>query len=168
MMLLTLFAIVSTLQAASLTAEPVPVFLGPIPSAEGFVAATSEQLRDSYEDLREELAKNREFQKSIRLVSDPSQAALILEVTDRGLIDTGVRSGSAVQTGPTTAVGTSVPIRGKQLFARLAVRGTDYRLEIDGGAGIRLRTFRNQAKNILQQVVDWVKANRATLLARQP
>ena len=91
---------------------------------------------------------------------------MIVEIADRRLVDTGFRTGSAVATGPTSAVGTSAPVRAKQLFARLAVRGTDYRLDIDGAAGIRLRTFRNQAKNVLQQVVDWVKANRGKLVGQ--
>ncbi|MBY0497367.1 MAG: hypothetical protein K2Y23_24460 [Cyanobacteria bacterium] len=141
--------------------EPVAVYLGPIPSPEGFVAS-SEAFKDSYKDLREELRKNRDFQKVIELVSDPDQARLVIEVVDRGLVDTGMRTGNAVATGPTTAVGTSVPVRTKQL-ARLAVRGTTYAIDIDGAAGIRLRTYRSQAKNVLQQVIDWVEANRDKL-----
>lgn len=158
-----LIACLSLLQVG--TAEPVPLFLGPIPSPEGFVAPGN-GFRDSYQDLREELTKNREFQRIVRLVADPSEAVLFLEVTGRGLSDTGIRTGSAVATGPTTAVGMSTPVRTKQLFTRLAVRGTEYTLDVDGTAGIRLRTFRNQAKNALQQVVDWVKANRDKLGAR--
>jgi hypothetical protein len=140
----------------------VPIFLGPIPSPEGFVAAT-DRFRDSYDDLRDELRKSRDFQRVIRFVSDASDASLILEVSDRGLVDTGLRTGTGVATGPSTAVGTSVPVRAKQLVVRLSVRGTDYRVEIDGAAGIRLKTYRNQAKNVLRQVVDWVNANRARL-----
>ena len=101
--------IIGLLQATN-ASLPIPVFLGPVPSAEDFVAP-SDRFRDSYEDLREELGKNRDFQKVIRLASDPSEALLILEVTDRGLIDTGIRTGNAVATGPTTAVGTSAPVR---------------------------------------------------------
>jgi len=33
--------------------------------------------------------------------------------------------------------------------------------DIDGAAGVRLKTYRNQARNVLKQVVDWVNANRA-------
>ena len=65
MTLLAVAAIVGLLQAPVATSEQVPVFLGPIPSAEGFIAGTN-KFKDSYEDLREELRKNREFQKVLK------------------------------------------------------------------------------------------------------
>jgi hypothetical protein len=111
-------------QVPNASIDQVPIFLGQIPSPEGFVAAT-DRFRDSYDDLRDELRKSRDFQRVVRFVSDASDASLILEVSDRGLVDTGLRTGSGVATGPSTAVGTSVPVRAKQLIVRLSVRGTD-------------------------------------------
>jgi hypothetical protein len=100
------------------------------------------------------------------LVANQDEASVLVEVANRGLTDSGVRTGTATATSGTTAVGTSVPVLRKQLFARLAVKGSDYRLEINGTAGLRRTTFRNQAKNVLQQIVDWVKANRSRLEAK--
>lgn len=150
------------LQAQHAHSEPVPIFFGPIPSVEGFIASTR-GVEDSYRDLREEFERNVQFKETIRVVSDPSEARLILEITARGLADTGARTGTAVATGRSTAVGSTAPVRTRQLWARLAVGGTSFRLDIDGAAGIRLRTYRNQAKNVLRQVVDWVEANRSML-----
>jgi hypothetical protein len=144
--------------------ELVAVFLGPIPNAEGFVTAPS-RLDDSYKDLRDEFRKGRPFQQVIRLVETRDEAQLVVEVSDRGRVDVGMRAGTATTNGSTTT-GMSAPMLKKQLFARLAVTGSDYRLEIDGAAGLKLVTFRNQAKNVLQQIVDWVKANRAKLVAK--
>ena len=152
-------------QSSSRQPEVVAVFLGPIPSADGFVA-TPPGLDDSYRDIREEFRKNRSFQQVIRLVADPEQATVMVELVGRGVTDTGIRTGTATATSGTTAVGTTVPVLRKQLFARLAVKGSDYRLEIDGAAGLRRTTFRNEATNVLQQVVDWVKSNRSRLEAR--
>lgn len=162
---LVAFLVIGVLQAQAPQSEPVAVFLGPIPSAEGFVVGTN-RFQDSYRDLRDELKKNADFRQTIRLVATPEEAQLIVEIVDRGLADTGMRTGTAVATGPNTAVANTVPVRAKQLGARLAVRGSNYRLDIDGAAGIRLRTYRNQARNVLRQVVDWVNANRAKLVTQ--
>lgn len=159
---LILALILAGVQSAGQQRRTVAVFLGPIPSAEGFVA-TAPRFDHSYRDLRDEFKKNRAFQQAIRLVTNPDEAELLVEVADRGLTDSGVRTGTATATSGTTAVGTSIPVLRKRLFARLAVKGSGYRLEIDGAAGLRRTTFRNQAKNVLQQVVDWVKANRSKL-----
>lgn len=161
------FIVAALLIVVQSPADKVPtvaVFLGPIPSSEGFVA-TAPGFDDSYRDLREEFRKNKSFQQVIRLVDSPDEAELIIEITGRGLTDSGIRTGSATATSGTTAVGTSIPVLEKRLRARLAVQSSDYRLEIDGAAGLRRITFRNQAKNVLQQVVDWVKANRSKLRA---
>lgn len=158
-----LLAIALAASQAPSNSVPVTVFLGPIPSSEGFVSGATQRFADSYKDLREEYLNAQEFRLAITLVDDPSKAQLILEVTDRGLVDIGARTGTVVATGPNTATGTLVPIRAKYLGARLAVRGSSYRLDIDGMAGVRLRTYRNQAKNVLRQLVDWVHANRAML-----
>jgi hypothetical protein len=162
-LLLSLFLAIT--QSADLHLAAVGVFLAPIPSAEGFLTAAL-GFEDSYRDLREEFRKNGSFQQVIRLVANPGEASVLVEVANRGLTDSGVRTGTATATSGATVVGTSVPILRKQLFARLAVSGSDYRLEIDGAAGLRRTTFRNQAKNVLQQVVDWVKANRSRLEAK--
>ncbi len=157
-----LASLLTVVQTSGQEWRPVTVFLGPIPSSEGFVA-TGPRLDDSYRDLREEFAKNRSFHQVIRLVASPDEAELLVEVVSRGLTDTGVRTGTATATSDTTAVGTTIPILRKRLVARLAVKGSQYRLEIDGAAGLRRITFRNQTKNVLQQVVNWVKANRFKL-----
>ena len=147
---------------------PVTVFLGPIPSPEGFVSGATQRFADSYKDLREEYLNEAEFRRAITLVDDPSKAQLILEVTDRGRVGIGAHAGTVVATGPNTATGTLVPIRAKYLGARLVVRGSSYRLDIDGMAGVHLRTYRNQAKNVLRQVVEWTDANRTLLRTQSP
>lgn len=138
---------------------PVRVYLGPIPSVEGFVS-TSARFEDSYKDIRSAISKRAEIREVIQLVESVAEAQLIIEVTDRRRVDTGLRTSSATATAPNTAVGTSLPVRTKQLYAQLAVPGTDYRLDIDGAAGVRLKTYRNQAQNVLRQVAEWIQANR--------
>src|SRR5262249_13857198 len=75
MTLTALVAIIGLLQASKVSL-PIPVFLGPVPSAEGFVAP-ADRFRDSYQDVRDELGKNLDFQRVIRLVPDRSEAVLI-------------------------------------------------------------------------------------------
>jgi hypothetical protein len=167
-MILTRLILLATLCVAQArAAEPgtVPVFLGPVPSAEGFVQPAG-RFADSYRDLREEFQKDKSFKSVIRLVEDAREAVLVIEVSDRSLKDTGIRTGNAVSTSNTTAVGTSRPVMLKQLYARMAVIGSSYTLEIDGAAGLHHHTYRNEAKNVIQQVVDWVKANRSKLIVK--
>jgi len=142
---LILTLLLAVAQSPGSRPDTVAVYLGPIPTAEGFVAAAP-RLDDSYRDLRDEFGKSRSFQQVIRLVANPDDADVLVEVSDRGLTDSGIRTGTSTATSGTTAVGTSVPVLRKQLFARLAVKGSDYRLEINGAAGLRRTTFRNQRR----------------------
>jgi hypothetical protein len=141
---------------------PAKMYLGPLPSKEGFIPA-NKQFDESYRDIREEYQKDRGFQQALRLVDRPDDADVVLEIVDRGLRDTGIRSGSGTVIGGTTVVGSSAPVRQKWLFARLVVPGTDYVIELDGHAGIKLVNYRQQARNLLRQAVEWVKANRPAL-----
>jgi len=161
-MILTLlcWVVLAVTEAASGSLGPLKLYLGPIPSQEGFVAPIA-RYEDSYRDLREEYWGNKEFHEFFQLVTNVDEADLILEVIGRGLADSGLRTGNVVSTGPKTAVGTSVPVMKKQLFARLGVKGTSYTLDIDGAAGLRRFTYRNEAKNILRQLSEWAKANRS-------
>lgn len=152
--------VLASVQAPDLS--PVRVYLGPIPSVEGFVSSSA-RLEDSYRDMKSEIRKRAEFREAIQFVESVAEAQLIIEVTDRRRVDSGLRTSSAVATAPDSAIGTSVPVRTKQLYARLAVPGTDYRLDIDGAAGIRRKTYRNQAQNVLRQVAEWIQANRQRL-----
>ncbi len=159
---LILLAMLCLAQQRATDPVPVPVFLGPLPSAEGFVQPVG-RFADSYRDLREEFRKEKSFKSVIRLVEDPREAVLVIEVSDSNLKDTGIRTGNAVTTSPTTAVGISTPVMRKQLYARMTVMGSSYTLDIDGAAGLHRHTYRNEARNVIQQVVDWVNANRSKL-----
>ena len=138
------------------------VYLGPLPSKEGFIPANS-QFDESYRDIRREYQKDRGLQQVLRLVDRSDDADVVLEIVDRGLRDTGIRSGSGTVIGGTAVVGSSAPVRQKWLFARLVVPGTDYVVELDGHAGIKLVNYRQQARNLLRQAAEWVKANRLAL-----
>jgi len=156
--------LVMTLQPAQPSSpERVKLFLGAPPSAEGFTAANRE-FDESYRDIRGELGKEAAFQSELELVEIADEADLILEIVDRGLRDTGARTGTETVIAPDVIVGTSAPVRQKAVLARLAVRGTEYKIDLDGRQGIKLKmTYRNQAKSLLRQVVDWVRANRSAL-----
>lgn len=87
-LILTMLAVA---QPSGQQVDIIAVFLGPIPSSEGFVAAVP-RLDDSYRDLSEEFKRNRSFQQVIRLVPTPEEADVLVEVTDRGLTDSGART----------------------------------------------------------------------------
>ncbi len=144
-------------------AVPVKLFLGSIPSPEGFVH-TNKAFWDSYRDLREQYRKDASFQKVLVLVDRIEEADLCLEIVDRGRKDTGSRRGT-VTANPREHEADWVddPVQHKYLLARLTVIGSNYSVDLDGATGLLKRWYRNQAKNLLQQTVDWVQANRAVL-----
>jgi len=152
---------------ASGTPEQTParVYWGPLPSAEGFIR-TNKEFEDSYRDIRNQHKGDRDIQQVLQLVDRWDEADVVLEIVDRGMRDTGIRSGSGAVIG-TGVVGSSTPIRQKWLLARLVVPGTDYVVELDGHAGITLVNYRQQAQNILRQTAEWVKANRSALAKRR-
>ena len=67
------------------------LFLGPVPDMHGFSAPRPKDFKDSYGDLREQYDKKAEFQSEFELVNDIDQADLALEITSRGLRNTGER-----------------------------------------------------------------------------
>jgi len=148
---------------ASSSLSPVKVYLGAVPSKEGFVPPTNKDFEDSYRDIQAEYQKNTDFRREVELVGRIDEADIVIEIIGRGLRDTGSRAASGTVIGGTAVVGSSTPIRQKRVFAKLVVTGTGYVLELDGHSGIRLVNYRQQARNLLRQVVEWAKANRAAL-----
>lgn len=163
-MFLALLALLILGQSApSQPGGPVKLYLGAVPSKEGFVPAANKDFEDSYRDARAEYRKDTNFRRDVELVSNIDQADIVLEIVDRGLRDTGTRASSGTVIGGTTVLGSSTPVRQKRILARLVVIGTGYVLELDGQAGIKLVNYRQQARNLLRQVIEWVKANRPVL-----
>jgi hypothetical protein len=156
-----------------LAAEPAQVsaqtkirlFLGPVPGTGGYTAPQSKDFQDSYRDIRVAYAKEPEFQSELELVSQIDQADLALEITSRDLRDTGERHeaptvivrGKKRRDPDVVVPGAITPITEKTLSARLIVLDSDYEVDLYGRA--RKGTYRKQAKDILEQVVNWVRQN---------
>jgi hypothetical protein len=155
-------SLVMALHSEQPSPERIKLFLGALPSAEGFTAANRE-FGETYRDIRDEFSKEPAFQNELELVQTANEADLVLEIVDRGLRDTGARTSTGTVVGSTVIVGNSIPVRQKTVLAQLAVLGTAYKIDLDGRQGIKLVAYRNQAKNLLRQVVDWVHTNRGAL-----
>jgi hypothetical protein len=119
--------------------ERVKVFLGQQPRKDGFVT-TNKNFQDSYRDMAEAYREDGTLQAVLKLVDDPTEADLILEITSR-------------KHNPWA----------NSLTATLSVVGSDYKSDLDGKVGVRSFTYKNLAKSLLRQTAEWVKANRVSL-----
>jgi hypothetical protein len=171
---LYLFLLIATI----LTAGPVSgraqcpgqgrtkLFLGPVPRNRGFTAPQPKDFLDSYRDIREQYAKKPEFQAELELVDRIDQADVALEIISRGDRDTGERSQAPTvithgkkSSDPNLIVpGAVSPITENTLSARLVALKTKYSVDVDGR--VSKGSYRELAKDLLQQVVGWVQQNR--------
>lgn len=146
--------------------ERMRLFLGPVPDKHRFSAPQPKDFQDSYRDIRDQYSKIEEFHLEFELVDDIDQADFALEITSRGLKDTGERHqgvtvivhGKRRRDPDVVVPGAISSVNEKTLSARFVDLKSDYSVEIDGR--VCNGTYRQLTKDILLQVVDWAIQNR--------
>ena len=135
--------------AALSVSDKVRLYLGPAPSAEGFVNVNPE-FAASYADLCAAYKKTPSFNSALAVVSNRDGADLVLELTYRGQ---PMFSHNALE----------------ELRATLFVAGPGTRVALNGRTGIIKQGNSNesawpmQAARLLKQTVDWIGANRQAI-----
>lgn len=152
LLIFALFAFAQTLAPAG---DPVRLYLGPVPDANGVIAPLPKSFKDSYADLRRVSSKAANLYSSARapvpftLVDEVSHADVILTVIQRGL-DTNADPAHELPT----------------LIARLTVRRTGDAEDFSGiarGATDR-RRWTDQAEHIYRQVAGWADTNHEAIV----
>jgi hypothetical protein len=146
-----LIVMLSLIALPAFAQEPViPVYIVQ-PSGE-FEDQALKDRKDSTSDLAAGLRRK---EKTLRLVEDPMQAAITLEVLSRGRVETGALT-------PRVFGGGVDSERAKRLIVKLSVGS--YETEIVGDGGTQtIGAWKEAAGDAARQIDKWIKANRAKL-----
>lgn len=147
--------------STDLMAQEFRIYIAGTRSKEGFVE--SQRIEDSANDIRGVFATEKDHKKVFRIAEDPSDADIILEVTESGNFIAGtttdVRSGIF---GGVTANQTAKTVPGIKAVIKLP--GSDYRKEL---FHVQQMFWKDLAKQIVNQFDSWFVANISTLRDRQ-
>jgi hypothetical protein len=163
----------STPGYAQQPSSPLKVFCFTPPAEAGFVDKSSQGRADSLKDLKESIAKKKDW---LELVEAASQADVTVEVLDRQVVSAG-RTAARVSThtdskGKTVTTRTeSRPINNYML--RTVMRAGSYQNEMTGvvsseSAATWAGQWRSAAGQIAGEIEKWAKANLARLRSRHP
>ena len=148
--------------------SPLKVFCFTAPNEGGFVDKSSEGRADSLKDLKESIAKKKEW---LVLVGAASQAEVTVEVLDRKVVPNG-RTAATVKTYKDSKgklVTTRTESRAINNYTlRAVLRAGSYRNEMTGmvsseSAMTWVGQWRSAAGQIAAELEKWAKANTARL-----
>jgi hypothetical protein len=143
--------------SAEQSGSPVKVYVFARGGTDGFV--DSGRLEDSVKDLQEAIAKH----KTMIWTFTAKEADITLEVADSGKVNAGTQSNTTINKGIFGGLQSNTTVKEKTLpnvTAILHVRGSDYSKELSVTAQ---RFWKDLAKNIANQLDDWIKVNRSRL-----
>ena len=141
--------------------EKVKVFCFVQQDSSGFIDQRTTDLQDSLKDIREAIVKKRDW---LQLVEAREQADVVLEVTERALVE---RMGE-LQTTTThdkdgkRSTSTTKATKEHDVVLRGLMRVGDYQDELTGRCDLGYLfggAYRQAAKNLVGSLEDWVKKN---------
>lgn len=150
-------------------AEKVKVFSFVQQDASGFIDQRTTDLQDSLKDVREAIVKKRDW---LQLVEAREQADIVLEVTERTLVE---RVGE-LQTTTThdkdgkRSTSTTRATKEHDVVLKAVMRVGDYKDELTGRCDLGYLfggAYRQAAKNLVGSLEDWVKKNYTRLQLKQ-
>ena len=155
MSLLLSLALLVSLQTPSAAADPIRVYLGPLPGSDAAAYPIPKAFRASYADLRRvhgkraRLYRNTPSVPALTLVDEPARADLVLTVVHRGPLQRG-GDGKALPT----------------LIARLTVQRAGDTVDLSGvGTGQKERSrWTEQAERIYGQAAEFADTHYAALM----
>jgi hypothetical protein len=140
---------------ALMLASPVTVYVGPLPSGDGFVE-TDKDTGDSIKDIRRELKR----EKTVRVVDEERGADVSLYVVQRGTHYIPGGSTIATRAGNSTYVASASYTA---YHLETVLRAGDYE-RVFSAEGIW--TWSSLAKRIAKDVSVWTAANRERVASR--
>ena len=150
-------------------AQKVKVFVFAATDTSGFVDERTTDLRDSLKDIREAILKKNDW---LELVEGREQADVVLQLTDRKLVE---REGTLQTTTTTDNSGkrsTSTTTRTKEhdVVLNAVMTVGDYKNDLTGRCDLGYLfggAYRQAAKNLVGSLENWVKKNYTQLQLRK-
>jgi hypothetical protein len=150
-------------------AQKVKVFVFAATDTAGFVDERTTDLRDSLKDIREAILKKNDW---LELVEGREQADVVLQLTDRKLVE---REGTLQTTTTTDNSGkrsTSTTTRTKEhdVVLNAVMTVGDYKNDLTGRCDLGYLfggAYRQAAKNLVGSLENWVKKNYTQLQLRK-
>jgi hypothetical protein len=161
-------ALASTHGYAQKPSSPLRVFCFTTPNASGFVDKSSESRTDSLKDLKDSIAKKKEW---LELVEAKSQADITVEVLDRQVIPAGRTAASSKTYKDSKGKWVTTRTESRQINnyrLRAVMRAGKYENEMTGEVSSEsLATWGGQwraaAGQIAGEIEKWSKANLARM-----
>ena len=157
----------ATTQAEAQPAQKVKVFMFAQKDASGFVDQRTQELDLTVKDIRDAIAKRKNT--PLQLVEAQEQADIVLEVTERKLVE---RQGTMATTSTTyskdgkAASSTTTQTKEHDVVLKAVMRVGDYTNELTGQCDLGYLfggPYRQAAKNLVGSLETWVKANHTRL-----
>lgn len=152
--------LVALLLSATPVSAQVRVYMKP-PADQGFVDATSKGQRDTFNDLKEQLAKK----ALLELVEAPEQADVTISILDRDFArETGKTSTSTTR----GIIGlNSTTEKDTTLAVTILLSAGEYKRELSASDKRLIGPWKAIAGKLANQVEKWAKENAQTIAARR-
>jgi hypothetical protein len=150
--------------------QKVKVFTFAQKEASGFVDPRTQELEHTVKDIREAVVKKKNVW--LQVVETPEQADVILEVTERKLVERTPYNATATTTttyskdGKTATSTTTAPTKEHDVVLKAVMRVGDYSNELTGVCDLGYMfggSYRKAAQELVGSLEKWVKANYSRL-----
>jgi hypothetical protein len=146
--------------------QKVKVFTFAQKEASGFIDPRTQDLEHTVKDIREAVIKKKNVW--LQVVEAPEQADIILEVTERKLVERAPYNATATTTttygkdGKTATSTTTAPSKEHDVVLKAVMRVGDYSNELTGVCDLGYMfggSYRKAAQDLVGSLEKWVKAN---------